>query len=113
MRRKRRRLMIVTVAAAAGLCRYRSRAVLGLEMSANSGLPLAEVGLGGAALQLALAALEAVISCGASSASRLEAAAMLRDGWRPGRPMFLIGPRDLDLYVDLDASMTWRGPRIN
>jgi len=102
MRNNRRRLAIITVAAEAGLSRYRSAAVLGLELSANNGLTLPEAGLKGAALQLALAALDAVIHCGASSASRLEAAAMLRDGWRPGRPMFLIGSDDLDLARSSD-----------
>jgi hypothetical protein len=121
MRNNRRRLAVITIAAAAGLSRYRSAAVLGLELSANNGLTLPEVGLKGAALQLALAALDAVVHCGASSASRLEAAAMLRDGWRPGRPMFLIGSDDLDLdlYVDpivvsaVMAAMSWRDLPIN
>lgn len=77
-------------------------------MSANGGMTLTEVGARGAALRLALAALNAVVSCGATSASRLEAAAMLRDGWRPGRPMFLLRSDPLDLLCDADLVVAWR-----
>ena len=87
---------------------HRHRAVLALEMSANSGMTLTEVGARGAALRLALAALESVVGCGVTSASRLEAAAMLRDGWRPGRPMFLVRVEDLDLHWNSIASVPWR-----
>lgn len=93
-----------------GLCQ---RAALALEMSANGGITLTEVGVSGAVLRLAVAALEAVVGCGATSASRLEAAAMLRDGWRPGQSMVLLARVDEPIPLRCSSVDAWRIWSVN
>lgn len=65
-----------------------------LELAAINGLPIDEVGDPDVrAVRLARRARDAVLLVGCSSAVKLEAAAMLRDGWRPRQKMTLLPTR--------------------
>ncbi len=62
-----------------------------LDLAANNGLAVEEVGdPNAAAVALARKARDAVLRAGCSSAVKLEAAAMLRDGWEPRRKLRLL-----------------------
>lgn len=62
-----------------------------LELAAINGLMIDEVGDPSVeAVRLARRARDAVLRAGCSSAVKLEAAAMLRDGWRPRQKMILL-----------------------
>ncbi len=65
-----------------------------LELAANSGLTLEEVGdPSEESLRLAKRARRAVMRAGCCSAVKLEAAAMLREGWLPGQKLAKIPSR--------------------
>lgn len=61
------------------------RAIRALELAANNGLLLDEVGeLCREPLDLARFTIDTVLRAGVGTAVKLEAAALLRDGWMPG-----------------------------
>jgi len=75
----------------------RGQAIWALEAAASSGLTLHEViDSGSMPARLARKACDAVMRTGCASAVKLEAAAMLRDGWSPGRSMTFSPARSID-----------------